>query len=107
MSSSSNRHALAPTVAQRDADYRYSQQLTNLLNEITELNKTIGETAAEHRRQSIPPCEISIQARAMTCLNTKVMWITYKLDPIIKVDAITAERMSRMFPEIAEFFKLD
>ncbi|CAN9220862.1 unnamed protein product [Alternaria alternata] len=101
MSSSSNRHALAPTVAQRDADYRYSQQLTNLLNEITELNKTIGETAAEHRR------EISIQARAMTCLNTKVMWITYKLDPIIKVDAITAERMSRMFPEIAEFFTLD
>ncbi|CAN9219427.1 unnamed protein product [Alternaria alternata] len=93
MSSSSNRHALAPTVAQRDADYRYSQQLTNLLNEITELNKTIGE--------------ISIQARAMTCLNTKVMWITYKLDPIIKVDAITAERMSRMFPEIAEFFTLD
>jgi hypothetical protein len=56
MSSSSNRHALAPTVTQRDADYRYSQQLTNLLNEITELNKTIGETAAEHRRQSIPPC---------------------------------------------------
>jgi hypothetical protein len=56
MSSSSNRHALAPTVAQRDADYRYSQQLTNLLDEITELNKTIGETAAEYRRQSIPPC---------------------------------------------------
>ena len=56
MSSSSNRHTLASTVAQRDADYRYSQQLTDLLNEITELNKTIGETAAEHRRQSIPPC---------------------------------------------------
>jgi hypothetical protein len=37
----------------------------------------------------------------------KVTWITYKLDPIIKVDAITAERMSRMFPEIAEFFTLD
>lgn len=43
----------------------------------------------------------------MTCLNMKMMWITYKLDPVIKLDHITAERMNRMFPEIAEFFTLE
>lgn len=43
----------------------------------------------------------------MTCLNMKILWLTYKLDPILKVNGITAERMGRLFPEIAEYFTLD
>jgi hypothetical protein len=37
----------------------------------------------------------------------KMMWVSYKLDPIIKVDKQTADLMSRMFPEAAEYFTLD
>ncbi|KAI4714146.1 hypothetical protein J4E89_001596 [Alternaria sp. Ai002NY15] len=98
---SSSGHPVAPTTAQRDADYHYSQQLTKLQDEIMDLNKIIENTAADHRR------EVSIQARAMTCLNMKILWLTYKLDPILKVDKVTAERMGKLFPEIAEYFTLD
>ncbi|KAI4645762.1 hypothetical protein J4E93_005340 [Alternaria ventricosa] len=98
---SSSSHPVAPTTAQRDADYHYSQQLTKLQDEIMDLNKIIENTAADHRR------EVSVQARAMTCLNMKILWLTYKLDPILKVDKVTAERMKRLFPEVAEYFTLD
>jgi hypothetical protein len=37
----------------------------------------------------------------------KILWLSYKLDPIIAVDRVTAERMRRLFPEIAEYFTLD
>ena len=51
---SSSRHPVAPTTAQCDADYHYSQQLTKLQDEIMDLNKIIENTAAEHRREAIP-----------------------------------------------------
>jgi phage host-nuclease inhibitor protein Gam len=48
--SSPSRQPLAPTTAEWDANYRYSQQLTKLQDEIMALNKAIEETVAEHRR---------------------------------------------------------
>jgi hypothetical protein len=37
----------------------------------------------------------------------KMMWISYKVDPIIKVDSQTAEMMKRLYPEVVEYFTLD
>jgi len=51
---SSSKHPIAPTTAQRDADYHYSQQLTKLQDEIMDLNKIIENTAADHRREAHP-----------------------------------------------------
>jgi len=51
---SSSGHHVAPTTAQRDADYQYSQQLTKLQDEIMDLNKIIENTAADHRREAHP-----------------------------------------------------
>ena len=51
---SSLGHPVAPTTTQRDADYHYSQQLTKLQDEIMDLNKIIGNTAADHRREAHP-----------------------------------------------------
>jgi hypothetical protein len=36
----------------------------------------------------------------------RMMWISYKLDPVIKVDRQTAE-MTRLCPEAVEYFTLD
>jgi hypothetical protein len=43
----------------------------------------------------------------MRCLTMKMMWISYKLDPIVKVDRQTAEMMRRLCPEAVEYFTLD
>jgi len=51
---SSSSHPVAPTAAQRDADFHYSQQLTKLQDEIMDLNKIIENTVADHRRKVLP-----------------------------------------------------
>ena len=51
---SSSSHPVAPTTAQPDANYHYSQQLTKLQDEIMDLNKIIENTAAYHRREAHP-----------------------------------------------------
>ena len=68
--SSSSRHPLVSTTAQRDANWRYSQQLTKLQDEIMDLNKAIEEMAAEHRRQLTPPRLLLLLTYARRNLNT-------------------------------------
>ncbi|KAF1834137.1 hypothetical protein BDW02DRAFT_569409 [Decorospora gaudefroyi] len=51
-----SRHPLAPTTAQRDANYHHSQKLTGLQNDLMNLTKQIEETSAEHQRE--PPARI-------------------------------------------------
>jgi hypothetical protein len=70
-----------------------------------DLNKAIEEMAAEHRRQLTPPCLLLLLTNARRNLNTSSSddMFGYEDD----VDHITVERMSRMFPEIVEFFTLE
>jgi hypothetical protein len=43
----------------------------------------------------------------MKCLTTKIMWLSYKLDPIVKVKKPMEEKMRRMHPKAMEFFTLE